>query len=261
MLGENDMKNSVITPLLRPLKRSSGLRATLLSGCVSDPEDLWGGLLSSRERLEGRNRSSPAARRNWFMGRLAAKAAAADLLDLSLSEVEILRGPDGRPQLEAPGSDSARTQISISHTEGGALAAAAYGPVGVDLESLDRIISDRVWLWAFRPEERALSEGAEPDFSKRLAMWCAKEAAAKCWGLALLNHLSEFQVSGEEGWGGDQNSSSARLLFVEDYGIGREPRTAAVEILEDGHFIAVLALPASGQSGESSRLRMESKAK
>lgn len=231
------MGNSIVTPFLRLLRRSSGLRVTLLSNIVFDSDGLEAVLLSPRELLEGQTKTSPSARRNWLLGRLAAKAAAADLLDLPWSEVEILRGPDGPPKLEAPVLAPPQVQISISHTDGGAMAAAAFEPVGVDLEPLGRLISDRAWLWAFKPGERALAEMAGPVHSKRLAMWCAKEAAAKCRELGLLNHLSEFEVSGVD-WPG-------KLLFVEGPGGGREPVVSAVEILEDDHFIAALALPAT----------------
>lgn len=204
-------------------------------------------MLSQRERLEG-HKKSPSARRNWLLGRLAAKAAAADLLDLPWPEVEILRGPEGPPKLAAPALASTRVHISISHTDGGAMAAAAFKPVGVDLEPLGRAISDRVWLWAFKPRERALVEMAEPVHSKRLAMWCAKEAAAKCRSLGLLNHLSEFEVSGVDWPGG--------LMLVEGPGGGREPIVSAVEILEDDHFIAALALPgAAAMDGKKVKIR------
>jgi phosphopantetheinyl transferase len=76
----------------------------------------------------------------------------------------------------------------------------------VDLERLDRPVSPRVWRWAFSPAEleflREPPEGPAQAESEKippgLALWCAKEAAAKAWGKALLNHLEQVRVTGTD---------------------------------------------------------------
>ncbi|MDR3038407.1 MAG: 4'-phosphopantetheinyl transferase superfamily protein [Candidatus Adiutrix sp.] len=69
--------------------------------------------------------------------------------------------------------------------------------MGLDLEPWTRPIADRAWEWAFSPGERRLAEGVS-GFPARLALWCAKEAAAKSWGRGLLNHLGRVRVSGAD---------------------------------------------------------------
>jgi phosphopantetheinyl transferase len=147
-------------------------------------------LLSPRELAA---RRSGAAARDWLLGRLTAKAAAGRRWRLPL---EIRPGPSGRPwsfQAEAPVGF-----LSLSHTRGAAAAAAADRPVGLDLEPWSRDMSDRAWTWAFTPEERRLAETGDY-FPARLALWCAKEAAAKSWGRGLLDHLPRVRVA-EADW-------------------------------------------------------------
>jgi len=132
-------------------------------------------------------RRSGAGARGWLLGRLAAKAAAGRHFQLPPAEVEIRSEPGGRPW-GFPGGF-----LSLSHTRGAA-AAAAGRPVGVDLEPWSRSLSDRAWVWSFTPGERRLAETGGP-FPARLALWCAKEAAAKSWGRALLEHLPRVRVA------------------------------------------------------------------
>jgi phosphopantetheinyl transferase len=146
-------------------------------------------LFSPRE-LEARR--SGAGARGWLLGRLAAKAAAGRRLRLSPAEVEIRSESTGRPWSFPPGF------LSLSPTRGAAAAVAAGRPVGVDLEPWSRPLSDRAWTWSFTPGERRLAETGGP-FPTRLALWCAKEAAAKSWGRALLDHLPRVRVA-EADW-------------------------------------------------------------
>jgi len=141
-------------------------------------------------------RRGGAGARGWLLGRLAAKAAAGRLWRLSPAEVEIRSGPEGRPwsfRASAPAGF-----LSLSHTRGAAAAVAASRPVGVDLEPWSRSFSDRAWAWAFSLGERRLAENGG-SFPARLALWCAKEAAAKSWGRALLEHLPRVRVA-EADW-------------------------------------------------------------
>jgi len=157
------------------------------------------------------NSRAEAGARGWYLGRLAAKAAAGRRWRLPLAEVEIRSEPTGRPwsfKASAPAGF-----ISLSHTRGAAAAASSGRPVGVDLEPWSRELSDRVWMWAFTAGERRLAETGG-SFPVRLALWCAKEAAAKSWGLPLLNHLPRVRVTGAD-W-------SAGRLTVAWQGLGGE---------------------------------------
>jgi phosphopantetheinyl transferase len=168
-------------------------------------------------------RRGGAGARGWLLGRLAAKAAAGRRWRLPPAEVEIKSGPAGRPwsfRASAPAGF-----ISLSHTRGAAAAVAAGRPVGVDLEPWSRPLSDRAWVWSFSPGERRLAESGG-FFPARLALWCAKEAAAKSWGRALLDHLPRVRVA-EADWpagrltvawrGRERESSEVRLSRWDAY--------------------------------------------
>jgi phosphopantetheinyl transferase len=165
----------------------------------------------------------PGAARDWLLGRLAAKAAAGRRWGAPWSEVEIRPEPTGRPWsfrgAAPPGF------ISLSHTRGAAAAVAAGRPVGLDLELWSRPMSDRAWTWSCAPGERRLAETSR-NFPARLALWCAKEAAAKSWGRALLEHLPRVRVT-EADWpagrltvawqGREGGASEVRLARWDDY--------------------------------------------
>jgi len=173
-------------------------------------------------------RRAGAGARGWLLGRLAAKAAAGRRWRLSPAEVEIKSGPEGRPLSLR---DSAPVGfISLSHTRGAALAAAAGRPVGVDLEPWSRPFSDRAWTWSFTPGERRLADSGG-FFPARLALWCAKEAAAKSWGRGLLNHLPRVRVA-EADW-------PAGRLTVTWRGRGR--KTSEVRLSRWDAYLVALA--------------------
>ena len=199
-----------------------------LAGLKDDP--VWltadlSDLLSPRELAGGRSGAAETAARSWLLGRLAAKAVAGRRWRLPPGAAEIRPGPEGRPWSFRPQAAAPDGFISLSHTSGAAAAVAAAGPVGLDLELWARPIADRVWRWVFTPAERRLAEGAV-DFPPRLALWCAKEAAAKSWGRGLLNNLDRVRVTGadwlagrlEAVWlGPERAAGEVRLLRWDDY--------------------------------------------
>lgn len=217
-------------PFLRLVKHSPEVCLALLPGGFPELESRGSEIMSQRELAEGRVKTSASARRDWLLGRLAAKGAAAALLGVSPGEVEVLGRDDGSPGLFVKGRASA-AGLSISHTRGGALAAVSPRPVGVDLEAWDRPFSERAWQWAFSPEERALAQGraGEEAWPAPLALWCAKEAAAKSWRLALLNHLAAVRVSRAE-W------AEGRLEVK-----GPGGAWAEVELMKDDKMLLALA--------------------
>ncbi|KXS56727.1 MAG: hypothetical protein AMR96_00980 [Candidatus Adiutrix intracellularis] len=151
--------------------------------------------LSAREITFIQSRTEPAAQRQCLLGRLAAKAAAGRRWNIPWEEIEILPGPSGEPLAIKINTEIRVGYISISHTSGAAIAAAAGEPVGLDVESRFRHLSDQAWKWAFKTEERGLAEEGADYYPTRLALWCAREAAAKSWGRGLLNHLNQVQVT------------------------------------------------------------------
>ncbi|GGZ69838.1 hypothetical protein GCM10010371_32130 [Streptomyces subrutilus] len=84
--------------------------------------------------------------------------------------------PHGRPRLaEAPG-----TGVSLAHTPGWVAAAAASGPVGVDLETVDgRPPDPRTTALACTREERAALAAADHPQRAFLRQWVRKESLVK----------------------------------------------------------------------------------
>ena|GEM_PF-2104883 len=189
-----------------------------------DP-DCWSSLFSPPEWAEGRQKSAPAAFRAWFLGRLAAKAAVGRQWGRRPDQVEILKGSRGRPELVGGG------HVSISHTDGAAVAAAGPEPLGLDLERRDRLISERLQRWAFTGSELELAEAAPPFWPGPLALWCAREAGAKAWGRGLLNHLEQVRV----GWA-DWAAGRLRVDWL-----GSEPASIWVDLINAGDYLLALA--------------------
>jgi len=179
------------------LEGSGGIWARVLAGLVLGADE--------RETWRGLERAVPTRRHDWLRGRTAAKDAVRLLRGAGEYPAEIRIGQDeaGAPFLPAdlPGGRGAPPRVSISHTRGIALAAAAdaalYDGVGIDVVAIEPR-EDAFLETAFAHAERAvLSAAADHGARSALAawMWCAKEAAAKAHGLGL-SDLDRFVVRG-----------------------------------------------------------------
>jgi phosphopantetheinyl transferase len=137
--------------------------------------------LAEREVLE--RLTVPKRRRDWLLGRLAAKRALVQVspVAVSLRDVAIRRGEDGRPVFALPHHALAEWSLSLSHTGGWAVAIAAPYPIGIDLEGLRPINPATHRFFMQRSEQTALAAGAWGDDAS-LAVWGIKEAAFKLLG-------------------------------------------------------------------------------
>ena len=142
-------------------------------------------------RLWGRMAAKEAARRLW-LGDGGPPVFSADL--------SILPDPHGRPVLRSrrePGRDD-MPAVSIAHTEGVAVAIASRDPdarVGIDVEKVVGRTSTFEAV-AFSARERALLDLRGGDRAEWIArLWCAKEAAAKATGLALIAGPSSVEAT------------------------------------------------------------------
>ncbi len=114
--------------------------------------------------------------RQFALGRTAARTLAGARLGVAPQAVSLAVGADGAPEV-------AGLWVSIAHTGHGdgvaAVAAVADGPVGVDLERVDRRRPD-LWTRIVRDDERPLLDalGGPTDDSQTL-LWALKEAVLK----------------------------------------------------------------------------------
>lgn len=145
---------------------------------------MWRALQSSRER-----------RKNWVAGRLAAKDAVRLYLGeryglrLCPADVEIIPDEHGRPMVQGTWTGEVKDVpcVSISHTEGTAVAIAGEGAegrgLGIDVERLGRG-HEGLAEGAFTEAERAFLDGMSGDAREEwlVRMFCAKEAVGKAIG-------------------------------------------------------------------------------
>jgi len=141
-------------------------------------EDDW---LSDAERAVLSGLSFPKRRRDWRLGRWAAKAAVSALCAVPLACIEVLAASDGAPDAWVSGA-RIDVSLSLSHRADRALAVVrdGTGTIGCDLEVIEPRSPAFVLHW-LAPAERELVATADPEGRPLLAnlFWSAKEAAAK----------------------------------------------------------------------------------
>lgn len=172
------------------------------------PGDRW---LSTGERSVLAALKLPKRRKDWLLGRWAAKKAVGSILEgtgggdpcphldpEAASTVEILAADNGRPRVRLgahwPG---ATIRISISHAGGVGFAIAAVGgaDVGCDVEVLEprsgAFVSDYL-----TPGESAIVRAAARQDAILMAnlAWSAKESALKVLGQGLRMDTREVEV-------------------------------------------------------------------
>ncbi len=164
-------------------------------------------VLSREERnLFAASAMTPARRREWLTGRIAAKDAVRRLLHRrfgqmpAYADVEIVA--DGAGRISATGAWSQRwgvkPVVSLAHSGNTAVALAILDPsrpAGIDLEPADRDVRD-VEALGFTDAERELLDGVDPAHRAAwgLRFWCAKEAAGKAAGTGLRPSPQAWQV-------------------------------------------------------------------
>ena len=206
-------------------------------GFLDDAGGIWqrvltATVLSRAERARFAAMAGPVKRRrDWLMGRIAAKEAVRDWvlhhsgLALLPADIEIAAEAEGRPFATILGRpDLIAPMISIAHSSGSAVAAAAAGPVGADFEYLTSVDAALLAEGGFSVEERA-SMGTSAE--ALLSGWCAKEAAAKSAGTGLTGRPKSFVLT--------QAASGPRVRRPD----GSE---VSVQVMAQGGAVVALAL-------------------
>ncbi len=155
---------------------------------VATPPGAW---LSAAEQAEYAKLRVEKRRQDWLAGRWTAKrliqAARTEAGQLPLEAIQLSPTAGRAPQACWPGCPHP-WPLSISHTDGNAVAALADepgAPLGVDLERVEARPTAFTCDY-FTPLEQASLAG-ELDAQTELvtAIWCAKEAALKALGVGL----------------------------------------------------------------------------
>lgn len=177
-----------------------------------------GELLQQTEQRDCAALRSFKRRAEFCAGRLAAKHALAQApLRVSASEFELTRDALGAPRLSALGhhrtgasardhefeasaqSLAARTHVSISHSNGFAVAVAAPWRIGVDLELIETRPNALVRYFFCPAEQRVLSQFHGNALQVALnRFWTRKESACKLVGRGARIALSDIDASQDE---------------------------------------------------------------
>ncbi|SDK05231.1 type I polyketide synthase [Streptomyces indicus] len=178
----------------------------LVFECWPDPASRE---LMMRNQLTGDERTAylqhpPRGKRQWLLGRIAAKDAVRRLLwaggegPVFPGEVRIANEPSGRPYAYGVhGRQLPRMDVSLAHCREAAVALVRErGPVGIDIEEITERPAATVDA-VLGAGERALYEalGADPEALARI--WAAKEAAAKAEGTGIQGRPRDFTVTAE----------------------------------------------------------------
>jgi 4'-phosphopantetheinyl transferase len=193
------------------------------------------GLLDDREQGLAARFAYAGDRHLYVAAHAGLRLVLAAMLGCRPAGVRLLRGPAGRPLVEAGGD----IQFSLSHCRDVALIAFSHRvPVGVDVERV-RPLADWKQIAAryLHPGERmelmALSE--EERLTAFFRCWTRKEAVAKALGLGLSLPLNRYQVSCRP---------DAHPALLAMHSVGPPPALWSLqELTPMPRYIAALAMP------------------
>ena len=199
-------------------------------------------VLGRTERDEFSKMAGVAKRRHeWLIGRAAVKDSVRTLhkatggADLFPADIEIAKDLKGRPFIaEFPGKIV--PFVSLSHSDGVAVAASARGVagIGVDIEAI-RELEEGFEAAAFSQKDIALLGSKDSERSERvIRAWCAKEAVAKALGTGLGGRQKELEISSV-----DWNTGVFEIIVPASLGRGPEnEKIKAYTMRRGAHVLA-----------------------
>jgi 4'-phosphopantetheinyl transferase len=148
-------------------------------------------------------------RRRAIVRRAALRAIVGSYVGAAPIELRFLYGPQGKPGLAPPFSESGY-QFNLSFSGELALCAVGRAPLGVDLEA-QRLVENGALVARhfFTPDEISLQLSAVDPNEVFLRHWTRKEALIKATGSGLSVPLQSFDVS----W---QNGGDSRQVTLPD---------------------------------------------
>lgn len=135
-------------------------------------------LLTGPEREALARYTFPKRRKDWLLGRLAAKRALAEAGGWAPETVSVLAGEAGRPTFWAPDDRLSGWDLSISHGHDHAAALVAPGPAGIDLERV-RAVPENGWRFFLTEREREWLADGPLGPAGEIVVWALKEAVYK----------------------------------------------------------------------------------
>lgn len=188
---------------------------TIWCASADDEVERYEDFLTPGERIASREYTMER-RRQWLLGRVAAKRAIREHLklrhnfEISYTDIEIVSSKFDRPGLalhsiSSIAKDMRRTVVeetsfSISHTDDIAIASACSkqteGYTGVDIERI-RPLKERVIRAYMTPRETSEYSSLSGDAKIRYSVlvWSAKESYLKAVGTGLLMHPNRVEIN------------------------------------------------------------------
>lgn len=185
------MSGEVDAPVVR---RSGAALVARTADVLAGPREP----LTAHETRRGARLRSPEDRRDHLAAHLLVRRAAARLLPAGCAPVTLLQhclecGQDGHGRPSVP--EHRGLYVSLSHTRGAVAAAAAWSPVGIDIEPRSGTGPRLETLWGetMTAAEAAAVQVQDPASGFR-RLWVRKEALVKV-GAASLDRLRDVDLS------------------------------------------------------------------
>ena len=192
-------------------------------------------------------------RTEWLFGRIAAKEAVRRFLQRysqarwTDADIEIWADDSGKPHALGKWDDDEKhdLDIAIAHTAQFVIAvAAARARVGVDVEEMDRDLSDEFTNGVFGPEELALAAAATNPHAAIIRFWCAKEAVSKALGTGIRYSPKELTVEAFRPETGEMDILLTGA-WEENFKMFRGRQIHVSSSIVRGHVVAACFIPAS----------------
>ena len=246
-------------PYPAPIPLRDRVRCTVLEPSAGTLDAAWGAgwetlallSLDHSEQTAWRAIGGPKRRGEWLLGRIAVKdAVRLHLLEtrglrLAPRDIPIAADTWGRPTPDGGllAEHGVALSVSLSHTDGIAMALCAEPPcgAGIDVERLGRRRGDYAEA-AFTPAEIAIIDAAGPArrAERALRLWCSKEAVAKALGRGLMGNpmnLEALEVDAGLSRVGLGVSGALARTFPD---LAGRPVTASVSV--EGDLVVAVAL-------------------
>ncbi len=163
-------------------------------------------LLSPEEREEWMEMQGAASRRaEWLFGRAAAKDSVRRFLlryhqsRWTAADIPVWADDSGKPHALGNWREHTRAKIdiSIAHTEKLVVAAvAANARIGIDIEAVNRDLSEDFTKGVFTQDELELAANTSKAPTAMLRFWCAKEAISKALGTGIRYSPRDLLITG-----------------------------------------------------------------
>ena len=199
-------------------------------------------------------------RTEWLFGRIAAKEAVRRFLWTNYqsrwtdADVEIWADDSGKPHAigdwtnrvwKDKDDELAPLDLAIAHTAQFVVAVVATrARVGVDVEAVDRDLSEEFTHGVFTPEELALVETATNPHAAVIRFWCAKEAVSKALGTGIRYPPKELVVSAYRPETGEMTMALKGAWDENFKTFHGRPVTVASSVVR-GHVVASCFVPES----------------